>query len=765
MSDTADDEPVYKRKRVAKACQTCRSMKSKCDGKQPKCGRCVGYGYDCVYSVGRPRRRREKATGNGDAGAEGTSAGAGPGAHTYAALKIAVDQYEALVQSLITQLPSAQQQQDAQTQLNSIKSQIDQAVNKTTSTETPSYSPDVDRGQHNHHDYQPSPTPSLKPSQRYLGEVSDVHFFNVIKRILQTKDAPGGGGSGGADHGFDSYEQDGDALLAGAAAGGRLVELPGPEKERKFTDVYFATIHLAYPFIPQSTFSKLCDRIGGAPNGGDRLGGTESALYYVICAIGSYYTSFLEKNSDTRHFHGVYFQRALALAASTASSDRSINQVSLLLTQCFYYLAVSRTDSCWMTLGQAVRIAQGIGLHVEKDKNNSRHTVETETRRRVWYSIYVLDRLLSLQLGRPAAVHEDDFNVPLPSRRADSEIEWEATHMEPPVEETSGGDYFLAVIGFSQILGRALREVFGPRHSQLTSAGALRTRELDRQLVDWKSKLPRRLRFDLGHAFDQNFAFKRQRNILAVKFHHLRALLHRPYLCYPLLRGLDDTSSTLSEVDWHLVSISEKTCVAEARETARLLHGVSSEKDLVHDFPWWQMISCLLCASSILLISSTFTQPMAEDEAVFDTEGLSDDAETCLKMFEALSCNSSSAKSARDMLKGLKECGIDWKSKNPPRPAVFAEMPQQQQHQQQQPQHHVATSSMHAQHQAQQAMLSPVEMGALSGMPDSTTAQDMGMLGMGVAPLAPGQWPAEIVDSMAWSAQFFDAIQGYGNGE
>lgn len=197
------------------------------------------------------------------------------------------------MQSLITQLPSAQQQQDAQTQLNSIKSQIDQAVNKTTSTETPSYSPDVDRGQHNHHDYQPSPTPSLKPSQRYLGEVSDVHFFNVIKRILQTKDAPGGGGSGGADHDFDSYEQDGDALLAGAAAGGRLVELPGPEKERKFTDVYFATIHLAYPFIPQSTFSKLCDRIGGAPNGGDRLGGTESALYCKFEPCAPFFISFL----------------------------------------------------------------------------------------------------------------------------------------------------------------------------------------------------------------------------------------------------------------------------------------------------------------------------------------------------------------------------------------------------------------------------------------------------------------------------------------
>lgn len=149
--------------------------------------------------------------------------------------------------------------------------------------------------------------------------------------------------------------------------------------------------------------------------------------------------------------------------------------------------------------------------------------------------------------------------------------------------------------------------------------------------------------------------------MLAVKFHHLRALVHRPYLCYPLLRHRDDGAGSLPQEDWPLVSSYEKTCVLEARETARLLHGVSSEKDLVHDFPWWQMISCLICAGSILLISSIFTQPSTDEHADFDAESLLDDAETCLKMFEALSVNSPSASIARDMMESLKECGSDWK--------------------------------------------------------------------------------------------------------
>ncbi|KAJ4196150.1 hypothetical protein NW767_009610 [Fusarium falciforme] len=170
---------------------------------------------------------------------------------------------------------------------------------------------------------------------------------------------------------------------------------------------------------------------------------------------------------------------------------------------------MSNICSCWIALGQAVRIAQSIGLHVESKTSKPRGPVELERRRRIWYSIYVLDRLLSLQLGRPPAIHDEDCSVPMPSRRGDSEIDWTSSIIEP-VEGPSTGDYFVAVIEFSRIVGRVLSDIYGPAHERPTAEMMICTQVLDRQLVEWKMNLPRKLRFDLGHAFDPSVAFRRQ---------------------------------------------------------------------------------------------------------------------------------------------------------------------------------------------------------------------------------------------------------------
>lgn len=146
--------------------------------------------------------------------------------------------------------------------------------------------------------------------------------------------------------------------------------------------------------------------------------------------------------------------------------------------------------------------------------------------------------------------------------------------------------------------------------------------------------------------------------MLAIKYHHLRALIYRPYLCHPLLMHLGDPYATISHLDWPLIRAYERACISEARETARLLHRISSKEELVHGFPWWQMISCLVCASSILVVSSMFAEATLELSSEFDIAGLSDDAETCLKVFDALSINSPGARIAQDMIKALKECGV-----------------------------------------------------------------------------------------------------------
>ena len=87
---------------------------------------------------------------------------------------------------------------------------------------------------------------------------------------------------------------------------------------------------------------------------------------------------------------------------------------------------------------------------------------------------------------------------------------------------------------------------------------------------------------------------------------------------------------------------------------AHLLHNVTDTASLIHDFPWWQMISCLICASSILFVASTLGIPQNSNNDEMSVNTLREDAETCLKVFEALSLNSAAARMARDMLGRLK---------------------------------------------------------------------------------------------------------------
>lgn len=140
--------------------------------------------------------------------------------------------------------------------------------------------------------------------------------------------------------------------------------------------------------------------------------------------------------------------------------------------------------------------------------------------------------------------------------------------------------------------------------------------------------------------------------MLAVKYHHLRALIHRPFLCLPLLQMNNQPFMSLLLCDKERISDAEYICVHEAQETAHLLHNVVDERSLVHDFPWWQMISCLICASSILFVAECFHNHNNTTGKV-SAERLREDAETCLKVFEALSVNSAAAQKAAEILGGL----------------------------------------------------------------------------------------------------------------
>ena len=168
-------------------------------------------------------------------------------------------------------------------------------------------------------------------------------------------------------------------------------------------------------------------------------------------------------------------------------------------------------------MGLAIRMGQSIGLHVE---SSSGETVDCENRRRTWYSMYVLDRLLALQLGRPMAIHETDFKVELPSQHDQSAfgVNTEGVPVEDNISPPHGlvMDYFVQVIRFSRIVGLVICELYRPSQVDLSPDQMLNNASLlDQRLFRWKADLPRHLRFDLGHTFEKSISFKRQVCILA----------------------------------------------------------------------------------------------------------------------------------------------------------------------------------------------------------------------------------------------------------
>ncbi len=186
-------------------------------------------------------------------------------------------------------------------------------------------------------------------SGRYLGAVSDVHFVHMVRRKILEHSS-----SDRVDDAMETYDQ--EELIPEPSVKDTILNLPSPETAEKYLNVYFATIHIAYPFIPKSTFLQTYQKLRRA-TGTEEIGLSWLALLCelfsmplfmadlsdIILAIGSYYTSFPNAVVDDGSTHVEYFQRALALI-SPGIFERSVTHISFLLAQCFYLLTTCKVD-------------------------------------------------------------------------------------------------------------------------------------------------------------------------------------------------------------------------------------------------------------------------------------------------------------------------------------------------------------------------------------------------------------------------------------
>lgn len=92
-------------------------------------------------------------------------------------------------------------------------------------------------------------------SPTYFGKASDIHFFNTVRNFMREHEVL----HAVEDKDAQTYEQ--TDVSENRTAFGKPLQLPSREEAGQFLDIYFSTIHVAYPFLCKSTVLRHFHRI------------------------------------------------------------------------------------------------------------------------------------------------------------------------------------------------------------------------------------------------------------------------------------------------------------------------------------------------------------------------------------------------------------------------------------------------------------------------------------------------------------------------
>lgn len=179
----------------------------------------------------------------------------------------------------------------------------------------------------------------------------------------------------------------------------------------RMLEAYFQKIHPRYPFLEESELLQLhaqrYDPVPSTPSG--RFGTFKLNMVY---AIGGTLLKLTEPLFEAQG------ERFLATALQHVSSVRqssalnSIEGVALLV---LYSLRSLSNTGIWHQIGFAMRTCVDLGLHLESSYASGSPS-QVRKKRRLFWSVYLLDRFISISLRRPLGIAEHDIETRIPQQ-------------------------------------------------------------------------------------------------------------------------------------------------------------------------------------------------------------------------------------------------------------------------------------------------------------------------------------------------------------
>lgn len=328
-------------------------------------------------------------------------------------------------------------------------------------------------------------------------------------------------------------------------------------------DAQYTYIGTIFSFVDRAVFE---DQLQKAYQGPPNLSSADDCLAYskvlVVLAFGRLYS--VNQWNDSDNPPGLrYFTQALQLLPDL-HEEPSILFVETLSLIGYFMQNLNRRDAAFLYVGTALRMAISLALHQEVSSTQISE-IEKEHRRRVWWSVYSLDRILSVKSGNPIMIHDEDIGVKLPSR-----LPHEPSYCPPVV--------LRHYTELSRILSRIMIYIYRktPKSgsSLMTSVESIMS-----SLKQWHLDLPQELRFE-----SEKLNTSRESVSTLVHYYQCINMTVRPLLFHIVQKRLK-ASAGEREKDWKeglSVSTIEviETCISAAHNTIAMM-TVAEKKNLL----------------------------------------------------------------------------------------------------------------------------------------------------------------------------------------
>ncbi|QSS51219.1 C6 transcription factor [Histoplasma capsulatum var. duboisii H88] len=244
-----------------------------------------------------------------------------------------------------------------------------------------------------------------------------------------------------------------------------------------------------------------------------------------------------------------------------------------------------------------------LGLHQEVS-DDSLDDHDREHRRRLWWSVYSLNRVVCVKSGNPLTIEDEDIGVSLLSRLPDEPLLCPATVL-------------LHYTQLSITLGKIMTNVYRtPRnataHNLVSSVQSILS-----ELAQWQSNLPQALQCDFT-----NLDAEISRQSVSIFLHYSQCInmTVRPLVFNVVRKCLQNNEKTGEWPDWkeglqQTTVLAVETCIAAARNSAAVM-AAAAKKNLIATYGYMDGEHAFSAGIILVMINIAFPYNLRDRAAM-----------------------------------------------------------------------------------------------------------------------------------------------------